>query len=216
VEMKRRLGRKGVGIRARRAGSGLLWVALFAPLLSGLTGCATLQGVLALRQVDFDLAGVGEARLAGVELERLRSYEDLGPLDLARMFEAVARGTLPLELRLDVLAENPTGNPEARLLALDWTFFLQDRETVSGGLPDAVLIPAGGSSTFPLQVRLDLLEFFQGTLPDLVNLALSVAGQEAPPTQVRLEAVPIVSTPLGPIRYPGTITIAHRDVGALR
>jgi hypothetical protein len=205
----------GIDGQGRRPGPGPLRAAVSLALLLILPGCATLQGVLALRQVEFSLDRLTEVRLAGVELERLQRYEDLGPLDAARLIQAASQGTLPLSFRLDVLADNPAGNPEARLLALDWTLFLQDRETVSGGLPDAVVIPAAGSTTFPLEVRLDLLEFFEGSARDLVNLALSLAGQEAPPTHVRLAATPTVSTPLGPIRYPGAITIASHRGGSL-
>lgn len=187
--------------RGRRFTTALLALLLFLP------GCATLQGLLALRDVDFSLDGVGEVRLAGVDLSRIQRYEDLTVLDAARVVTALTLGELPLELRLDVRADNPIGNPEARLLGLDWTLFLQDRETVGGGLPGAVTIPAEGSALVPLAVRLDLLEFFDGNARDLVNLALSLAGQEAPPTEIRLEALPTVETPLGPIRYPRPITI---------
>ena len=183
-----------------------------APLL--LTGCATLQGVLALRQVDFALDGVLDVRLAGVELDRIQRYEDLGILDAARVLGAVSQGTLPLSFQLNVGASNPEGNPEARVLALDWTLLLQDRETISGGLSQVVVIPASGTATIPLQVRVDLLEFFEGSAQDLVNLVLSLAGQEAPPTHVRLRAIPTINTPVGPIRYPQPLTIVSVTAGA--
>jgi len=169
---------------------------------------------MALRQVDFALDRVVDVRLAGVELDRIQRYEDLGILDAARIFGAVSQGTLPLSFQLNVGANNPEGNPEARVLALDWTLLLQDRETVSGGLSQVVVIPASGAATIPLQVRVDLLEFFQGSAQDLVNLALSLAGQEAPPTHVHLRAIPTINTPIGPIRYPRPLTIVSVTAGA--
>ena len=62
-------------------------------------------------------------------------------------------------------------------------------------------------------VSLDLLEFFEGSGRDLVNLALSLAGGEAPPTTLSVRATPTIETPLGPIRYPQPITIVSRTVG---
>jgi hypothetical protein len=181
-----------------------------------LPGCATLQGILALRQVDFALDRVTELRLAGVSVERFQRYEELGATEIAGVVQALSAGELPLTFLLHVRADNPEGNPEARLLALDWTFYLQDRETVSGGLPQAVVIPAEGTANIPLAVRLDLLEFFEGSARDLVNLALTLAGGDAPPTHVRLQATPTVETPLGPIRYPEPVTILSREVAAPR
>lgn len=182
-------------------------------LLPFLSGCATLQQLAALRQVDFSLERITGATLAGVELSRIRGYEELGIGDAARIAAALSARSLPLAFTLHVAADNPETNGQARLEALDWTLFLQDRETVSGGLGAPVVIPAGARTDVPLGIRLDLLEFFEGSSRDLVDLALSLVGQEAPPTSVRLRAVPTIQTPLGSIRYPEPITIASATVG---
>jgi hypothetical protein len=182
-------------------------------LLAALSGCATLREIAALRQVEFSLDRVSSLTLAGVDLDRVRRYEDLGLVEAARIASALASRELPLAFTLHVRADNPDGNARARLMALDWTLFLQDRETVSGGLPGSVVIPTGGTADVPLAIRLDLLEFFEGSGRDLVNLALTLAGEEAPPTSVRLRAVPTVETALGPIRYPQPITIVSREFG---
>jgi hypothetical protein len=65
----------------------------------------------------------------------------------------------------------------------------------------------------PLDVSLNLVEFFQGSARDLVELALSLSGQGGAPKEVALRATPVVDTPLGPMRYPRPITIVSREVG---
>ncbi|TVP44307.1 MAG: hypothetical protein EA350_12060 [Gemmatimonadales bacterium] len=172
-----------------------------------MTGCAALSSVAALRQVAFDLDGVTRVELAGVDLTRVRGYEDLSPLDAFRIGTALARGALPLEMVLDVRADNPGGNPEARLLALEWDLFLEGRRTVSGELSQALALPSGVSTQIPLLVRLELLEFFDGSARDLVNLAAGLAGVGGEPVAVRLDATPTVDTPIGPIRYPRPISM---------
>ena len=177
-----------------------------------LSGCATLSQVAALRNVAFSLEGTSGGTLAGIPVESTRSYEDLGAVDVARLAEALSRGELPLEATLLVRASNPGDNVRARLVGLDWTLFLDDRETVSGAVDREYLLPPGEPVTVPVAVKLDLLDFFDRQLEPLVDLALTAVGA-GEPHRVRLEATPSIQTRLGPIRYPEPITIEHRVGG---
>lgn len=177
-------------------------------------GCATLGEIANLANLDFALDRASGGRLAGVAIERLRSYRDLDAGDLLNVTRAAQRGELPLEFVLHVAAENPPGNGvAASLVRLDWTLFLEDRETVRGVLDREFRIQPGEVVDIPLEIELDLLRFFDDSAQDLVNLALSAAGRGGEPTNVRLSAQPTVMTPVGPIRYPQPITIVARDVG---
>lgn len=181
-------------------------------ILIVLSGCAALQQLAALRSVDFSLAGTSGSTLAGVSIESMRRFEDLSATDLLRLGSALASGRLPLETDVLVDAFNPEENGEARLLGLDWTLFLDGRETVSGRWNDERVLPPGRSIVVPVRVGLDLLEFFDGGIEELADLALAVAGA-GEPRRIHLEALPSVQTPLGPIRYPRPIRIEY-EVGA--
>lgn len=179
-------------------------------------GCATLQQLAALRSVDFALDRVAQLSLAGIELDQKRSYSDLGITDVARLTLALSRNELPLSFDLLVRGENPASNgTDARLMRFAWTLLLEDRETISGVFEDEVVFAPGTPTTFPLTIQLDLLEFFEGSARDLGELALSLAGEGGSPKNVALRAVPTISTALGPIQYPGTITILSAEVGDL-
>lgn len=180
------------------------WLVLF---LFMLPSCAALESVLALSQVDFSLEGVRQVQLAGVELDRVRSYSDLSLNDALRIGSALSQGTVPLAMTLDLSGSNPADNPEARLVALDWTLFLRDRQTISGLMEREVRFAPGASTSFPLALSLDLLEFFQGSAQDLVEVAVALASQDGRPAGIRLEVTPTVDTRLGPIRYPGPLIL---------
>jgi hypothetical protein len=127
---------------------------------------------------------------------------------------AVSQRTLPMDFTVHLTAVNPEDNSvDARLVRMDWTLLLQDRETLSGTFADETLLRRGQPTDVPIDVSLDLLDFFQGSAQDLFDLALSIADPNAPPTEVALRATPTVDTALGPIRYPRPITIVSRDVG---
>lgn len=185
-----------------------------AALLVMIAGCATLQQLAALRQVAFALGGIQNGRLAGVPLARVAAYRDLTPVDIGRLALAVARKELPLEFQANLRADNPADNhTTATMVRLAWSLFLDEKETINGVLDSAVTIPAGQVVNIPLQMRLNVMQFFDGPAESLVNLAAGLAGINADPTRIKLRAIPTVNTPLGPITYPEPITIVNRTVG---
>jgi len=187
-------------------------VAAFLAL--ALCACATARGILALRQVAFEVDRVAAVRLAGVGLDHVRSPSDLGVLDAGRIAAAVARRQIPLEFDVHVFGRNPADNAAtARLVRLQWTLDLNGHETVSGVLDSAYTFEPGAVTDLRVRVRLDLWQFFQGGASDAINLALGLAGLGARRTEVALRVVPTIDTPLGPIQYPTPVTVVRRSVG---
>ena len=178
-----------------------------------LAGCQTIQEMTALRDVQFDIDRVADAQLAGVRLNDVRSYEDIRATDMLRLSAAIADGEMPLSFTLYLEGTNPEDNSvDARLTEMDWTLLLNDRETISGVFDREVVLAPGEPTPIPIDIRLDAVEFFDNNLRDIVELALAVGG-DGPPQNVKLRAQPTIQTALGPMRYPGNITVVNRDVG---
>lgn len=178
------------------------------------SGCATLQQFAALRNVDFSVDRLSDVRLAGIDLASIRSFSDLGFADAGRLALAVSQRDLPMSFRVHLIAENPEENSvDARLVRMDWTLLLQERETLSGVFAEETLLPRGQPTDVPISVNLNLVEFFEGSAQDLLQLALALSGQGGAPAEVTLRATPTIDTALGPIRYPQPITIVSREVG---
>ena len=189
-------------LRTAPLAAALLGVLLAVP------GCTTLQQIAALRAVDFELDRLSDGLVAGVDLDRLSGGGSLGPADVARLGTAAARGEVPLRFTLHVGAENPSDNPvAAQLVSLDWTLFLDGTETVSGVYNDDRQIAPGAAVDLPIQMELDLARFFGRNVGDLARLVGNLAGAETQGQTVRLDARPSINTQLGPIRYPGVISI---------
>jgi len=182
-------------------------------LVGGLVSCQSLREVANLKDVRFRIDRATDARLAGVRLEEVQSYEDLGGADVARLAAAVSRGEVPFSFRLQVEAENPSSNGvNARLTKMDWTLLLDERETISGIFEREVVLPPGTPKEVPVDVKLDLVEFFDENLQGLVDLATAVGG-DGPPSKVQLRVQPTVRTPFGQMKYPNPITVVSKDVG---
>lgn len=180
-----------------------------------LAGCATLREVAALRKVDFGLDGVSDPALAGVALKDIRSYKDIGFLDAGRLALALASKDLPLTFTLHVKAENPADNPvPARFVGMAWTLFLQDKETISGAIDQNIVLQPGVPQDVPIVVGLNLMEFFDGGIGDLVDLASSLTGKDGSSGSIRLQVTPTIDTSLGPIQYPQPITVINKKFGS--
>ncbi|MDT8368989.1 MAG: hypothetical protein RQ745_07255 [Longimicrobiales bacterium] len=185
-------------------------------LLPALSGCATLQEIRALGQVDFQLEGISGARLAGVDLAGVHSWQDLTLTQVARIVGAVERNELPLEMELQLRAENPASNDvDARLTRMEWALFIEDREAFDGLVEEEYLLEPGVPQRVPVLMSLDLVNFVEGSAQDLVRLALALAGQPVEPMAITLQARPTINTPLGAMRYREPISITLSEGNSL-
>lgn len=183
-------------------------------LLAG-AGCQTLREIAALRNVAFALDHVTDVRLVGIDVQRLKSYKDLSPVEVLRLGRALISKELLLDFQLHVRAENPSDNPvQARLVKLDWTLLIDDQETISGVFDDNIVLPPGQPTDVSIPISLNLVDFFEQGVQDLFELALAVAGQGGASKRIKLQAVPTIDTVLGPIRYPKPIVIISEEVGS--
>ncbi len=188
------------------------WLCVFCLALAGLiSGCATLEQFANLAEVDFFVDGTSQGALAGVPIDRLKRFDQLRARDLLRLAAALRNDRLPLTFTLHVGASNPSHNGvAASLVALDWRLMIRDRETISGRLGHTAQLPPGQVVDLPIPIELDLRQFFDEDLRDLVDVALDAAGDGNDASHLKLLARPTIQTPLGPIQYPGEITISRR------
>jgi len=177
-------------------------------LVGSVVGCATAKEILALRQVEFRFDRFSGARVAGIAIDRIHSYQDVSPVDLARLAVAVASKDVPLDLTVHIEGLNPETNATtARLVAMDWTYLVDDRDIVSGRLTDPYTFEPGKPRDVPVLVTFNLARAFDGDGAALLNTALALAGQRTSDHKVSLRISPTVDTSVGPIRYPTPITI---------
>jgi hypothetical protein len=187
---------------------------LLAAVMFALPGCMALQQIAALRLVRFDLDRVAGVHLVGIPMERFQTMDQLSPVDLARIAQAIGQRRAPAQFVVHVQAQNPADNPvAARMVRLDWTLMLEGQDTISGVYNDDRVIQPGATTTIPLSMELDLVQFFGTNLQDIVQLGLALAGQGNESREVALRIRPTINTAMGPITYPGEFTVIRQQVG---
>ncbi|NTV81142.1 MAG: hypothetical protein HGA24_06940 [Candidatus Aminicenantes bacterium] len=188
-----------------------------------LSSCAAIDEMAAalanLQRLKFKLSGVRDFRLLGIDIGGKARLGDFSALDAAKLVQSYASRKLPVEFVVDVVAVNPndgtggTRQTTSTLTGLECRLLLDGQPTVVGNIDRPIEIPGTGQeSVIPLRLSLDLLEFFAGKQYEgLVQLALAIGGKNRTPARIALDAQPTVSTPVGPITYPGRITIVSTE-----
>lgn len=185
--------------------------------------CAAFNDMAAalanLQRLKFKIGSVHGVRLLGIDVAGKAKLTDFNAADVLKLGQAYAAKKLPVELVLDVLAVNPndgtggTTKTVSTLTGLEARLLIDDKPTVTGDIDQPVEIPGTGQETVvPIRLSLDLLEFFANkSYTDLLNLALAIGGRSGSPARLALDARPTVSTPIGPITYPGRLTIVSAE-----
>ncbi len=177
------------------------------------------QNLMNLNRLQFKLENVSNFRLAGIDIASKRNVNDLSIMEGLKLTQAFATKSFPADFTLNVAAKNPNdGNAGsqqtmATLKSLDWTMYIDDVRTIDGNINHSIDIPGTGqTSIIPLGVSLDLYKFLgsQG-YEKVINLAMNLGGLGGSPSRLKLDAQPTVETPLGPITYPGRITIVDKE-----
>lgn len=196
----------------------LLLVAVsFSVFQFGCTGA--YDAFVNLQRLQFKLGSVNNFTLAGINIGGARTINDFGVIDAAKLVAAFSSSKFPASFTLNVLAKNPndgtggTKNTSAVLKSLAWRLFLDDKETINGNITNSIEIPGvGQETTIPITMSLDLYKFFKDQgYESIINLALALGGVSGSSARIKLKAVPTVDTFLGPITYPGEITIVDRE-----
>ena len=195
-------------------------IALAAGLLQS---CATLEQFLSalsnLKRLQFRLADVADFSVLGIKFGGKTSLQDFNIMDGVRLVQGFSARRLPAEFVINIEAINPNdgtgGSPQtvSTLTGLESRLLIDDAPTVVGNIDQAIEIPGTGrSSTIPIRMSIDLYEFFANKGYDgLLNLALGLGGANRDTARIALDAQPTVTTPLGPVVYPGRITIISAE-----
>ncbi len=184
--------------------------------------CNTLnqikQSMVNLKRCEFRLKNVNNFQLNSINLSNKKSINDFSISDGLKLTNAFAKKSFPAHFILNVEANNPndgtggTKQSSATLTSFDWTLYIDDVPTISGNIAEPIVIPGTGQSAIiPLDISLDLYEFFGKQGYDrVINLALALGGANSSPSKITLDARPTINTSLGPISYPGRIKIVEK------
>ena len=194
-------------------------VILSAFIVTFLGGCSVLNTIANLQKLQFKVENVNNFQIAGVPISGKTSIKDINMTNALQISQIFTQKKFPAQFVLNLAAMNPntgtssTTKTDATITNLEWRLILDDTPTVSGIVNNPITIPGNGQSVvIPLTIQLDLYEFFGNQGYDkLLNLAFALGGAHSDLNRLKLDIKPTVRTPLGPIQYPGRITVINKQ-----
>ncbi len=183
------------------------------------SSCSVYETVVNLSRLQFKLGNVNSFTVSGINISSKKSLNDFNPLEILNLTQTIATGKLPASFTLNVEAKNPNdgtgGYPKtnATIKEFPWRLEVDDVETIAGNIGTPVTVPGTGEiQNIPLTMNIDLIEFFGNKgYENLLNLALTVGGQQGSSSKLALFATPTVTSPIGDIKYPGELKIVEQS-----
>lgn len=192
---------------------------IIAVIISSLlVSCGVYNSLMNLSKLKFKLGTVNNFKVAGISINNKSKLSDFGTIDIVNLTSKVMSGDFPVSFTVNVLVQNPNKSSGSNLsdISLEsfpWSLYINNKKTISGNISNPVKVPAVENiTTIPLEMVLDLKEFFAGEgLNELINLALNLGGSKGSPSNLKIIAEPMLGTSLGSLSYPNPITIIDKS-----
>lgn len=161
-----------------------------------------------LTKCDFRIESVQQLKLAGINVQNVKTVSDLNMFDAAKVASALSSQNFPLDFMLNIEAKNPN-TIAAGMTKIDWILLIDDIEMTQGILDQQITIPANnGTAIIPMQMHVDLQEALKGKSADaVINFGMNLAGSGNKPTRFTLKMKPTITVGGIPIAYPGYLNI---------
>ena len=190
----------------------LVWMLISFTMLIGLSSCDLLQQTAELQrlsQCNFEVSGVSDIRLAGLDLGSGMKRNDLNAAQILQLTNAVFNKNLPLRFNVLVKVDNPN-NGTAALSRMDYTVFLDGIELLSSSFDQRHEIGPGSSSIVPVPIGVELFQIMSGQSAEAVsNLAFKLTGGDSKPAELEMRIEPFINIANKQVPYPNTLNIKY-------
>ena len=177
-------------------------------IVLSLGSCRSFREMRNLTKCQFRIGTVRNIELAGVNIQNVRRFSDLGIRDAARATTALISGNLPLSMLINVEVKNPNKNTAA-MNRLEWIAMVDQFQLLNGIVSKRVEVnPNGGVATIPLTVSTNLNQILKSvSQKERLDFGMGITDQNARPTRVALKLKPSIMIGKNSISYPGWFTV---------
>ena len=173
--------------------------------------CSTKNDVDAFKEAEYDLAGINEMNLNGINLLDKKSSSDFSFSEAAALFSAVSANNLNAKSSLGLRVTLPEGSKDRSMIVeqLKWQLLVDGKQTLSGLVSEPIELK-DGLNTITVATPVKLTED-QGKvdLRNLMQLATLLNREGGDKPAVSLQIKPTIKTSIGPFELPSYISLTN-------
>ena len=163
--------------------------------------------VMNLKNCTFDVTGVSNINMLGINVSNGMSQENLNAAQLIKVTNALLNKKLPVTFNVNLDVNNPN-SIAASLGKMDYIISLNNKEVISSTFTDGFSIAPNSKGTVAIPISTDLFQLFSGETADAVlNLAFKLAGAKSNPVNLGVKVKPYIKINNQSLAYPDYITI---------
>ena len=163
--------------------------------------------VINLKNCEFDVNGINEINMLGINLSRNMSLGDLTAAQVISVTNSLMNKKLPVTFNVNIDVNNPN-SLAASLGKMDYIIALNNKQIISSTFTQGFSIPANSKGKISIPISTDLFQLFSGETKDAVlNLAFKLAGAKSDPVNLGVKVKPYIKVNNQSLAYPDFITI---------
>ncbi|MBP5797165.1 MAG: LEA type 2 family protein [Bacteroidales bacterium] len=183
-------------------------------LMASFTACEQLTQivnqaaqVINLKNCEFDVSGINNINMLGVNLSRNMTLGDLNAAQVINVTNSLMNRKLPVTFNVNIDVDNPN-SIAASLGKMDYIIALNNKQIISSTFTQGFSIPANSKGKISIPISTDLFQLFSGETKDAVlNLAFKLAGAKSDPVNLGVKVKPYIKVNNQSLAYPDFITI---------
>ncbi|MDQ1089102.1 MULTISPECIES: LEA type 2 family protein [unclassified Siphonobacter] len=163
----------------------------------------------ALGDCRYDVTSADSIYLAGVDIREFKNFEALNPLKFPQLGAALLRQNVPLDARVNLNIQNPTGRA-AGINQLEYKVLLTGQEIATGFINERISVAPGSKTQVPIRVSTNAYQLLSDakTRDSFIQFVQNLAGNKsAKASKLTIKIKPTLSLGGARVNYPGYITI---------
>jgi len=186
----------------------ILLVCLTAVAVSGCGINKQAQQIKALEKCKYRITSAEQIMVAGTDVKKLMGGQDMDLGSLPGLAFGLLRKDVPLKARLNLEVTNPTAN-DAAINEFEYKILINKQELANGFINQAVNVVAGGSTTVPVAMEVNIYPFISNNkvMGEISEFIKSSKGGPEKKGMLTLKIRPSIKVGNALIKYPGFITI---------
>ena len=178
-----------------------------ATMILSLSGCKSLKEVRTFANCDFSFGSVSNVKLAAVQIDKIKSYDDLSASKAAKILSSYLSSKLNLSFDVNVDVKN-TSSSTASFSGMDYIVWIDDMQMTTGSMAKKMTLSAGDKQSMPLSFNININDILKGkSKSKVLGFAFGLATDKESSSRLKFSFKPYFTVAGRQLKSPAYITI---------